>query len=318
MEWVVFSYSLPANQKSSARVTLWRRLQRLGAVSPVTGVYVLPAHDECLEAFQWLAQEVCQSGGEALIIRGSRFEGLTDDAMTTRFCEARSEDYDAIRAEAQLLYERRQKDRDFTHLSDYQTVLSKLRRDFAEVKRIDYFACQEGIMLDRFLTTINEELAVDMLSPVSLPHASVEAYQGKRWVTRPRPYVDRLACLWLIRTFIDPDAVIYFSEDVSEQDVPFDTPDTLFTHHGQLCTFEVMLRIFGLEGDAALNAIAEIVHELDLQDGRYVRPEASGVAAILQGWLATGLSDEELAQSGQTLFAGLYSTLRVQNHVQEA
>src|SRR5438445_8813790 len=65
MGWVVFSYSLPSKASSSPRVALWRRLQRLGAITPKAGVYVLPDRDECLGAFQWLAQGVKQEKGDA-------------------------------------------------------------------------------------------------------------------------------------------------------------------------------------------------------------------------------------------------------------
>jgi hypothetical protein len=68
MTWIVFSYSLPSKAQSSPRVALWRRLRRLGAISPTGGVHILPAQDECLEAFQWLVQEVQQAQGEALVI----------------------------------------------------------------------------------------------------------------------------------------------------------------------------------------------------------------------------------------------------------
>ena len=80
MTWIVFSYSLPSKAQSSPRVALWRRLRRLGAISPTGGVHILPARDECLEAFQWLVREVQQAQGEALVIHAERFEGLTDGA----------------------------------------------------------------------------------------------------------------------------------------------------------------------------------------------------------------------------------------------
>src|SRR5437879_13482224 len=85
MGWVVFSYSLPSKASSSPRVALWRRLQRLGAITPKAGVYVLPDRDECVEAFQWLAQEVQQAKGEAVVMRVERFEGLTDPQIIELF-----------------------------------------------------------------------------------------------------------------------------------------------------------------------------------------------------------------------------------------
>src|SRR5437660_1769046 len=100
MGWLVFSYSLPAKASSSPRVTLWRRLQRLGAITPKAGVYVLPERDECVEAFQWLAQEVQHAKGEAVVMRVERFEGLPDQQLIDLFHDACREKYLALESEA--------------------------------------------------------------------------------------------------------------------------------------------------------------------------------------------------------------------------
>ena len=96
MNWLVFSYSLPGKSGSGPRVNLWRRLRRLGAISPAGGAQVLPARDECLEAFQWLAREIRQAKGEAVVMRVEQFEGLTDQQLIDRFHAAREEDYAEI------------------------------------------------------------------------------------------------------------------------------------------------------------------------------------------------------------------------------
>ncbi len=89
IEWVAFSYSLPAKSGSSTRVTLWRQLRRLGAISPAGSLYLLPASAEAAEAFQWMTEEVRQAGGDALALRVSRFEGLSDAQVTELFNTAR-------------------------------------------------------------------------------------------------------------------------------------------------------------------------------------------------------------------------------------
>jgi hypothetical protein len=133
-----------------------------------------------------------------------------------------------------------------------------------------------------------------------------EHYQDRCWVTRPRPYVDRLACAWLIRRFIDPAASIRFGEQPAAGDVTFDMEGAEFGYHGSLCTFETMLLAFDLD-DPALRSMAEIVHEIDLRDGRYLRPETAGVEAVLRGWHEAGLTDAELEERGRGLFEGLYA-----------
>ncbi len=99
MRWVVFTYSLPAKQGSSPRVALWRRLRRLGAVSPTGGVQVLPERPDCVEAFQWLAQEMRQAGGEAVVMYVQAFAGLTDQQLIEMFRAARAEDYAELEAQ---------------------------------------------------------------------------------------------------------------------------------------------------------------------------------------------------------------------------
>src|SRR5687768_6262836 len=106
MIWVVFSYSLPSKVQSSPRVTLWRRLRRLGAIVPTGGIYLLPAREESLEAFQWLAEEVQHAKGEALVMHVNQFEGLTDDDIINRFRQARAEDYAALDAQVAAMAER--------------------------------------------------------------------------------------------------------------------------------------------------------------------------------------------------------------------
>src|SRR2546422_11542483 len=103
MSWVVFSYSLPSGGRSSPRVAVWRRLRALGAISPKGGVHVLPARDECVEGLQWLAQEVEQAKGEALILRVERFEGLADARLGELFQAARKGASAAVGTRAEAL-----------------------------------------------------------------------------------------------------------------------------------------------------------------------------------------------------------------------
>jgi hypothetical protein len=132
------------------------------------------------------------------------------------------------------------------------------------------------------------------------------AYRGRRWVTRPNVHVDRLACIWLIRRFIDPAAPIRYAESPEPDEVAFEMRDGPFKHEGVLCTFEVMARTFGL-ADPGVRAIGEIVHEIDLGDARFTRAEAPGVDAVLRGW--TALSDAEREARGLQLFDSLYAAL---------
>src|SRR5215831_4951855 len=242
MSWVVFSYSLPSKGRSSPRVAVWRRLRTLGAVSPKGGVHVLPARDECIEAFQWLAQEVEQAKGEALLMRVERFEGLSDADLIALFQEARKEDYAALDARAAALEKtltgsRRRGPRDGAQARD---LLARLGRDHGEIKRIDFFDAPAGAQVASRLARIEEALAPSRADDVRVPPAPLAAYRNTRWVTRPSPHVDRLACAWLIRRFINPRAAIRYSEAPLPDEVAFDMGQGPFSHHGNLCTFETM------------------------------------------------------------------------------
>jgi hypothetical protein len=307
MTWVVFSYSLPSAGRSSPRVAVWRRLRALGAVSPKGGVHVLPARDDCVEAFQWLAQEVEQAKGEALLMRVERFEGLSDAQLIALFQEARKEDYAALNARAAsvektLMSARRRGPREDTQARD---LLARLRREHAEITRIDFFDSPAGARVSSRLAKIEEALSPRSDDTPVIP-AALSAYRNKRWVTRPSPHVDRLACAWLIRRFINPRAVIRYSDAPRADEIAFDMSQGPFSHHGALCTFETMMRAFKID-DPALSAIAEIVHEIDLRDGRYVRSEVPGIDTVLRGWMSRTDADRE--NHGVALFDGLYAAL---------
>ncbi len=306
MGWVVFSYSLPSTSRSSPRVAVWRRLRALGALSPKGGVYILPDRDECVEAFQWLGQEVEQAKGEALVMRVEQFEGLKDAQLIELFQHARTRDYEELDAQAVQLEKSVRGRRRPQDLSRARDMLAKLRRRRAEIARIDFFDSPESARVVSRLTRIAQAFSPSQPSGPSVPSADVAAYRNRRWVTRPHPHVDRLACAWLIRRFVDPRAVIRYASTPRPGEVTFDMTNAAFGHRGNFCTFETMVKAFGLR-DPRLLAIAEIVHEIDLRDERYVRPEIAGIDAILSGWKA--YSDAERESHGIALFEGLYGAL---------
>ncbi len=137
MKWVVFSYSLPSQTSSSPRVTLWRRLRRLGTVSSTGGTHVLPARDQCVEGFQWLAQEIRKSNGQALVIHVEQFDGLTDQQLVDLFRSARKEDYEEIETQAAALEKAIHEDAEGEVPSQTYDILARLQRQLADVDRID-------------------------------------------------------------------------------------------------------------------------------------------------------------------------------------
>ena len=306
MIWMVFSYSLPSKSSSSPRVALWRRLRRLGAISLKGSIHVLPARDECIESFQWLAQEVQQANGEALVMRVEQFEGLADQEIIELFLKARSEEYREIETQAIELEKSLNATLILESRSSLLETLEKLHKQHTEIARVDFFDCPDGTRVMTQLNRIAQALSPKPSSAIQIPRTPIDEYQNKRWVTRPRPYIDRLACIWLIRRFINPNAEIRYSHEVAPDEVAFEMKDAAFGHCGNLCTFEVMTTTFDLN-HPGLQVIGEIVHEIDLRDGQYARPETAGVDALLRGWLLANLSDTELELCGVKLFEGLYA-----------
>jgi hypothetical protein len=302
MHWLGLTYTLPTASASSKRVAVWRRLRQLGAVSPTGGLYLLPEGAENAEALDWLAQEIEDGGGEALVLRVDRFERDAEAKLIELVRAARDEDYRKIAADAEEALEPVGQD-------GLRERLEKLRRRFAETARLDFFQAAEGPRAAAALVRIEAALR-ESPSSLEVPAAERERYQGRRWVTRPHPHVDRLACAWLIRRFVDRQAEIRYGDTPEEGEVSFDLRDADFGHRGNLCSFETMLAAFGLGADPALAMLAEIVHEIDLRDGTSTRPEVPGVDGILRGWSAAGWPDSELERNGAALFEGLYTAMK--------
>ena len=129
-----------------------------------------------------------------------------------------------------------------------------------------------------------------------------------KWATRAGIHVDRTACAWLIRRFIDEEAEFVFvhdPDDVPEDATPFDMRGVELSHHGESCTFETMLDRYDLD-DPALEGIARIVHEADLEDERFDVPEARGLDVIVRGLSMVAESDERMLELSGPIYDGLY------------
>ena len=136
-----------------------------------------------------------------------------------------------------------------------------------------------------------------------------------KWATRPGVHVDRAACAWLIRRFIDPAADFIFCPDpaaVPAGATPFDMRGAALGHHQGRCSFETALAAFGLTTDPALEEIGRIVHEADLADERYDAPAAAGLDVLIRGLALTSASDHDTLAITDRIFDGLYEYTRRQ------
>ena len=328
MSWLVFTYSLPARNSSSVRVSLWRRLKRIGAVSPKNGVFILPDREDCLESFQWLAQEIQQSKGEVMVMKVNSFEKLSERQIIDFFHSARKKDYDELLLEVNALYAEVTKARnvgwrdlveDFIHTQDRETKkrtprwrerIEKLRLRFTKINDVDFFHSRHSEKVRKLLRGIEAKLNPRVRGKPVIAALKIRDYKGRTWVTRPHPYADRLACAWLIRRFINGNAKIRYSDKPAKDDISFDMKDAAFGHRGNLCSFEVMIRAFGIAGDG-VSALAEIIHEIDLRDSKFLRPETEGVELALKGWRQMELADTEMESRGLLYFDGLHAALAV-------
>ncbi|MEW6206903.1 MAG: chromate resistance protein ChrB domain-containing protein [Acidobacteriota bacterium] len=320
-KWMLLIHQLPP-QPTNLRVRIWRKLQKLGAAPVKNSVYVLPFNEKTREDFQWLKQEIESSGGEAAVFRADAVEGKTDREIIAAFRNARNEDYAQATADMDALAKAVRDEKRGGHLSTgrisyYEAEFDKFHKELGRIISTDFFdasgrasamaaseRCRKilrGAHRREFSTSPPRGA---MLSPVQ--------YAGRRWMTRRNLFIDRLAAIWLIKRFIDPKARFFFLDEgeTIEGAIGFDMYGGEFTHQGEDCTFETMIRRFGLSDDAGLRALSEIVHDIDLKDGKFNRTEAAGLSSVVRGLAESLKDDRRLAQTCQPVFDGLYELLR--------
>jgi hypothetical protein len=187
--------------------------------------------------------------------------------------------------------------------------VGRLRQRLVELVAIDFFGAPGREAVEGLVAGLEARMKTETHQP-SRPTRRVEEVQGRTWVTRTGIKVDRMASAWLIRKLIDPKARFKFvpakGYQPAARELRFDMFDAEFTHDGDLCTFEVLLRSFGLD-DPGLRHLAEIVHDIDLKDGKYGREEAAGVGQLVAGIAAAHPDDEERLARGVALFDDLYA-----------
>jgi hypothetical protein len=196
-------------------------------------------------------------------------------------------------------------------IPEFRPLLAKLRRRLAEVVEIDFFGANGRDAVEGLLSGIESRLteAVETENEEETMPAEPEKPHGRTWVTRRGVHVDRIASAWLICRFIDPEARFKFVSDkgyVPEPgEIRFDMFEAEYTHEGDHCTFEVLLARLCLP-EPALQAIAEIVHDIDLKDGKFGREEAAGIKTLIAGIAAATDDDSRRLERGATVFEDLY------------
>lgn len=301
--WLALLHQLPA-KPPYLRVKIWRRLQAIGAVPLKNAVHVLPRSEANETALKELLDEIVESGGEATLLTARLIAGLSDVDVRALFDAARDADYVEIAEAAHRLLD--------TGPATGADI-ARLQKRLEDAGRIDFFGAHGRQDADAALAELDrrrhQHPDIGLAEPA--PDIAPADLAGKTWVTRRGVHVDRIACVWLIRRFVDPAAKFRFVDGRVHAPAPgelrFDMADGEFTHEADRCSFETIVLRSGLTGDAGLAAIGEIIHELDIADGKFARPETAGVGAMLAGVCASSDDDLERVARGSDALDQFYA-----------
>ena len=309
-KWLLLVHQIPP-KPNALRVKIWRRLQQVGAVAIKQSVYVMPLSDLSREDLSWTLKEIFAGGGDGSISEARFVEGISDAQIITLFNQACQSDYEKLIQEANVLVAEWSTNkialRDPTVKSTAQ--LFRFQHRLEDIGKIDFFHSPERNTAELLI----EGLANRLFKPSATGDpvvADIGNLSGKTWVTRPNLFVDRITCGWLIRRFIDPTAAFKFvpgtQYDPASEEIRFDMFDGEYTHEGDLCTFEVMIKRLQIQ-DYALAPVAEIIHDIDLKDEKFGRSETAGFNALLSGLVAVEKDDDLRMREGLKLFDNLYA-----------
>ncbi len=312
LRWYLLIHQLPP-EPLYLRAKVRQRLAKVGAVALKNAVYVLPLLEDCLEDFEWIGEEAVSGGGEAYVCEADFRDEKTNAALVERFRRERDAEYAAL---AQSIREWMRKARRRSGANppeeDLPSRLARSRRRFDEIGRIDFFRARGRAEVERLLGTLERSLPSGGDSGRQR-RSRIPELSNRTWVTRKGIKVDRIASAWLVRRFLDSRARFRFidpgRETARSGETTFDMVGGDFTHEADRCTFETLCRRAGLK-DAALVPVAEIVHEVDLKDGKFGRPETRGIERLLAGIVNAYARDEERLDRGFALFDELYESFR--------
>ena len=305
-DWLLLIHQIPP-KPDYFRVKVRRRLQRIGAIPLKNSVYLLPEREETREDFEWLVREIQAEGGEATLCRGAFLAGTTDEEIQAMFRREGETEYAAIERDAHALAQAGEPS---------EEELARLRRRVEEIGRLDFFGAPGNEAAVRAVAA-----AARPREPEPAPRPTGPPVRGATWVTRAGIKVDRIASAWLIRRFIDPGARFKFvpakSYRPASGELRFDMYQGEFTHQGDRCTFETLLERFDLT-DPGLQALGEIVHDVDCKDEKFGRAEAAGIASLVGGLVLAYPDDAERLERGAAVFEGLYAYISSGAHSRSA
>ncbi len=200
------------------------------------------------------------------------------------------------------------------HYRVIERDLRQLEETLQDIRRVDFFRHPMGPkiegMLRRLRTSLSNGEPKKGVASQPLAHHSRAEFRGKTWATRPHIHIDRLCSGWLIKRFIDPRARFVFApeEKLPRNAVPFDVFGAEFSHQGDRCTFETLLESFRIRDDA-LSSMAELVHEIDLKDRKFSRPESPGLDMVVRAISGSLGDDSKALVLGSRVLDAIYARL---------
>lgn len=300
--WLTLITSLPTGNATD-RMRAWRALKSCGAAVLRDGVYLLPDRPGCSETFSGIAADVLAAQGSAMVLR-------VEEPASGGFVELfdRTADYSTLLSEVVRAQEALLPD----SVQDTVKQVRRLRKQFVGLSDIDFFPGPAQAQVDSVLKEL--EIAVARMQDPDEPQRvegdvsrlRIADFQGRVWATRKRPWVDRMACAWLIRRFIDPNATLLWLD--SPQQCPadalgFDFDGATFSHVDNRVTFEVLVASFSLDSPS-IRRLGQLVHFLDI--GGVPPPEAPGVESVLSGLRSSLEGDDQLIEAACGVFDGLH------------
>jgi len=307
--WLMLMSQLPA-KPAYQRVKLWRQLQAVGAVGLRNSVYVLPRTREAEASFQRILREIDRCGGDGVLCQSEIVAGVRGDQLRALFNAARDKDYEILTRDMRKLLQTMRRLKKLP--PDTAPVLVKLRQRLAGIERIDFFGASGRRPAEALLAQLDHS-AITRESPAKPSPIGPDDMTGRTWVTRQDIHVDRIACAWLIKRFIDPKGKLKFITGKSYTPGPaefrYDMRDGEFTHEGDNCSFETLLARARIR-DPALQAIGEVIHDIDLNDDKFGHTETPGIAHVISGICQTQGTDEARGARGNELFDHIYEQFR--------
>jgi hypothetical protein len=317
MKWLFLLHQVQT-PNSRERVKVWRLTKKVGTLLYRNSVYVLPYSKERLEDFHWLCQEIKDAKGDASVFISEANDDKEDRVLRQMFVAAREREYAdlEVKLDKHLDRFRRAISTEVfsaAHLKALEKNLRQLETSFRDIRRVDFFIHPMGTKIDKRLKAARLSLAgIEQRKEASsvIKRRTRSDFKGKVWATREHIHIDRLCSAWLIQRFIDPRARFVFASenDLPKNAIPFDVFGAEFSHHGDRCTFETLLEAFRIK-DKALASLGELVHNIDLKDQKYNRPEGEGLDMIVRGISDSLHDDHKTLTLGAQVLDALYDRL---------